>query len=118
MEKLYTVAGTSRRAGTVKFRFSNDIKGRVPMLLRTGHTEIRLVELPEPMTKDAAIAHLATVGITCENSTEVEAPAPETAGTIRASLAADGIDTADMSDEFLADVAKRENAKPEFEPDF
>jgi hypothetical protein len=110
MEKLYTVAGTSRRNGTVKFRFSNDIKGRVPMLIRTGHSEIRLVELPTAMSKDDAIAHLATVGITVENSTA------ETAATIRASLTEDGIDTADMSNEFLAEVAARENA--EYEPDF
>jgi hypothetical protein len=58
MEKMFTVAGTSRRNGTLKFRFSNDMKGRIPMLLRTGHTEIKLVELPAAMTKADAIAFL------------------------------------------------------------
>lgn len=58
MEKLFTVAGTSLKDGKVKFRYSNDLKGRMPMLLRTGHTDIKLVELPEPMTKADAIAFL------------------------------------------------------------
>jgi hypothetical protein len=58
VEKLFTVAGTSRRNGTVKYRFSCDLHGRIPMLVRTGHTEIQLVELPEPMTREAAVAYL------------------------------------------------------------
>ena len=60
MEKLFTVAGTSLKDGRVKFRYSNDLKGRMPMLLRTGHTDIKLVELPEPMTKADAVAFLET----------------------------------------------------------
>jgi hypothetical protein len=97
MEKLFTVAGTSRRNGVVKFRFSNDMKGRIPMLIRTGHTEIDLRELPEPMTKAAAIAYLESL----------DTPA-ETAATVRESLEADAIDTSTMTDDFLADVAARE----------
>jgi hypothetical protein len=55
-DKLFTVAGTSLKDGKVKFRFSNDIETRIPMLQRTGHTDIKLVELPEPMNKQDAIA--------------------------------------------------------------
>ena len=145
MEKLFTVAGTSRRNGTVKFRFSNDLKGRIPMLVRTGHTEINLVELPEAMSKDRAVQYLRSVGIDIEAAGNTTAPTDaeivermdelreaaeaagnsvdeaalreaavseltETADTIRASLAADGEDTSTMTDEFLAEVAARENA--------
>jgi hypothetical protein len=103
MEKLFTVAGTSRRNGVVKFRFSNDMKGRIPMLIRTGHTEIDLRELPEPMTKAAAIAYL--------ESQDFAETQTETAETVRASLEADGELTEDMTAEFLAEVAARENSK-------
>jgi len=99
MEKLFTVAGTSRRNGVVKFRFSNDMKGRIPMLIRTGHTEIDLRDLPEPLTKERAIAYLESLDV-----------AVETAETVRESLEADGEATGEMTDEFLADVAARENA--------
>jgi hypothetical protein len=112
MEKLYTVAGTSRRNGTVKFRFSNDLKGRIPMLIRTGHTEINLVELPEAMTKVSAIQFLATVGIRIDDTTPVAEPtAPTllTVDTLRTELATDGELTADMTEEFLAEVVAREN---------
>jgi hypothetical protein len=100
MEKLFTVAGTSRRNGVVKFRFSNDLKGRIPMLIRTGHTEIDLRELPEPMTKAAAIAYLESLDV-----------AVETVETVRESLEADGEDTEGMTAEFLTEVAARENGK-------
>jgi hypothetical protein len=97
MEKLFTVAGTSRCNGTVKFRFSNDMKGRIPMLVRTGHTEIDLRELPHPMTKEAAIAYLENL------------PAALTVDTLREQLAADGELTEDMTEQFLAEVVAREN---------
>jgi len=97
MEKLFTVAGTSNLNGVVKFRFANDLKSRVKVLQRNGHTDINLVELPEAMTKAAAIQFLEAQ----------DAPA-ETAATVRESLAADDIDTSTMTDEFLAEVAARE----------
>jgi hypothetical protein len=115
MEKLFTVAGTSRRNGTVKFRFSNDLKGRIPMLVRTGHTEINLVELPEAMTKASAIQFLATVGIRIDHTTPVAEPtAPTeptllTVVTLRSELEADGEPAEDMTEQFLAEVVAREN---------
>jgi hypothetical protein len=98
MEKLFTVAGTSNLNGAVKFRFATDLKSRIKVLERNGHTDIDLRELPHPMTKAAAIAFLEAG----------DAAPAETAATVRESLEADGIDTAAMSDEFLADVAARE----------
>ena len=105
MEKLFTVAGTSRRNGTVKFRFSNDLKGRIPMLVRTGHTEINLVELPEAMTKVSAIQFLATVGIRIDDTAE---PTLLTVDTLRVDLEADGEATGEMTEQFLAEVVKHE----------
>jgi hypothetical protein len=102
MEKLFTVAGTSNLNGAVKFRFANDFKSRVKVLERNGHTDIMLFELPRAMTKEEAIAHLEGM--------DVAVPAAETAATIKESLAAEGELDADMSEEFLAEVAKRENA--------
>jgi len=64
MEKTFTVAGTSNLDGVVKFRFANDLAARVKVLTRNGHTDINLIELPEAMTKDAAIAFLETADIT------------------------------------------------------
>jgi hypothetical protein len=105
MEKLFTVAGTSNLNGAVKFRFANDFKGRVKVLERNGHTDIMLFELPRPMTKEEAIAHLEGM--------DVAAPAAvaETAATVKASLADSGDLAEDMTEEFLAEVAARENAK-------
>lgn len=64
-EKLFTVAGTARNSdGTVKARFANDLVARIKILNKAGCTDINLVELPEPMTKLAALQHLQTLGIT------------------------------------------------------
>ena len=99
MEKTFTVAGTSNLNGVVKFRFANDLAGRVKVLLKNGHTDVNLVELPEAMTKERAIQFL--------ESLDTDA---ETADTVRPSLDADGYDKTGMSTEFLAEVAARENA--------
>lgn len=109
MEKQFTVAGTSRRNGVVKFRFSNDLKGRIPMLIKTGHTEINLVELPTAMTKEAAIAYLEA-----QDFAVAAEPAQDTVQTPVAQLTADlkatGDYAADMPEEFLADEVKREDS--------
>lgn len=64
-DKLFTVAGTARNSdGTVKARFANDLVARIKILNKAGCTDINLVELPEPMTKLAALQHLQTLGIT------------------------------------------------------
>jgi hypothetical protein len=104
MEKLFTVAGTSNLNGVVKFRFANDLKSRVKVLQRNGHTDVNLVELPTEMTKEQAIQFLES------QATPAEDTAVETADTVRESLEADGEDTSTMTDEFLVEVADRENA--------
>jgi hypothetical protein len=59
--KTYTVAGVSTLNGKTKARFSNDFDKRLFMLEYTGHENIAIVELPEAMTKLAAVAHLKTL---------------------------------------------------------
>lgn len=56
-DKLFTVVGISKDTrGDYKVRFANDIM-RIKVLAKGGHTDVRLVELDEPMTKmEAAIA--------------------------------------------------------------
>ena len=64
-EKLFTVAGTATNPdGTTKARFANDMVARIKILNKAGCTNINLVELPSPMTKLDALAHLQTLGIT------------------------------------------------------
>ena len=58
---MFTVAGLSRQNGTLKLRFANDFVTRVKVLQRNGHKDIHLVELPQAMTKDAAVAYLTTL---------------------------------------------------------
>ena len=58
---MFTVAGLSRQNGTLKLRFANDFVTRIKVLGRNGHKDIDLVELPQAMTKDAAVAYLSTL---------------------------------------------------------
>mgnify|MGYP007100187156 CR=1 FL=1 len=51
--KLFTVIGVSTLAGKTKVRFANDLATRIKNLVKGGHTNIELFELPEAMTKDA-----------------------------------------------------------------
>jgi hypothetical protein len=52
-DKLFTVAGVSTLEGNMKVRFANDVM-RVKVLAKHGHSDITLIELPEPMSKTAA----------------------------------------------------------------
>jgi hypothetical protein len=63
-ENLFTVAGTSNFKGEVKVRFANDLVSRIKALHRGGHTDVNLMELPNPMTKLEALQYLQSVGIT------------------------------------------------------
>jgi len=55
--KLYTVAGTSVLNGKRAFRFATSMS-RAGVLARNGHELVQLELLPEPMTKESAIAYL------------------------------------------------------------
>lgn len=56
-EKTFTVAGVSNLNGVYKLRVANST-GRVKVLHANGHTDIRLIELPNAMTKLEAADYL------------------------------------------------------------
>ena len=60
-EKTFTIAGVSTQHGKTKHRFTNgSVKARQAILERAGCTDIKLYELPNPMTKDEARQWLAS----------------------------------------------------------
>ena len=60
MSNTFTVAGTSTDKGVTKVRFANDML-RVKVLEKNNHTNIDLIELKEPMTKEAIAAYLLQI---------------------------------------------------------
>jgi hypothetical protein len=86
-DKLFTVAGTARNPdGTVKARFANDLVARIKILNKAGCTDITLQELPEPMTKVAALEYLQAQGAEGDASFAVaQRLADKTASTKKAS---------------------------------
>lgn len=56
-DKLFTVAGYSTKDGKTKARFATDMT-RIKTLVKTGHTDIQLYELPKPVTKVEALEFL------------------------------------------------------------
>jgi hypothetical protein len=62
----YTYSGTSTCKGTTKVRFANDAM-RVKVLAKTGHSNIDLIELPDAMTKEEAVAYLIQIAFWDKN---------------------------------------------------
>jgi hypothetical protein len=60
---LFKVAGVSTLNGVTKVRFANDFVSRVKMLIKSGHTDIELIELAEPLTKAGVVAYLKTTDL-------------------------------------------------------
>ena len=55
--KLFTIAGYSNLNGRVKLRVATGtVARRVAVLKSSGHKDINLTELPQPMTREAATA--------------------------------------------------------------
>lgn len=59
-DKTFTVAGVSKLKGDYKIRFANDVM-RVKNLAKSGHEDIRLVELDEAMLKTDAAKFIQTL---------------------------------------------------------
>jgi hypothetical protein len=55
--KQFKVIGKSNLNGKVKVRFANDMT-RVKVLIKNGHTDVELFELPQAMTKDEGLAYV------------------------------------------------------------
>ena len=60
MSKSFTHAGVSKLDGEFKVRFAND-STRVKVLIKNGHTDIDIVELKNPMSKEDAVAYLLSI---------------------------------------------------------
>ena len=57
--KTFTIAGYSNLNGRVKLRVATGtVARRAAVLKSAGHTDIQLVELPQPMTRAAALAYV------------------------------------------------------------
>ena len=56
-EKTFAVAGVSTLNGDTKIRFANDA-ARVKILIKNGHTDIELIDLPKEMTKGEIAQYL------------------------------------------------------------
>ena len=78
MEKLFSVAGTSALEGVVKFRVANgSASARTKVLVRSGHTDIKLVDLTKPMSKTDAIAFVKSQGFIAAVETPTATKAPK-----------------------------------------
>jgi cell division septation protein DedD len=56
----FSHAGVSKLDGEFKVRFANDAL-RVKVLAKNGHTDIDILELKHPMTKEDAVAYLMEI---------------------------------------------------------
>ncbi len=63
MSKLFTFAGTCTENGAVVYKFANDAK-RAKALERFGCTDVKMIELPFAMGKEAAVDYLTAQGMT------------------------------------------------------
>ena len=81
MSKTFTFAGTCVVEGATVYKFANDAN-RAAVLAKLGATNINIVELPSAMDKEAAVAFLATKGITADKA--VKAAKPVKVKTVKA----------------------------------
>lgn len=60
MTATYSHAGVSKLNGEFKVRYANDAM-RVKVLAKNGHTDIDMLEMKHPMTKEDAVAYLISI---------------------------------------------------------
>ena len=60
-QKTFAVAGVSTHKDGTKIRFANDA-ARVKILIKNGHTDINLIDLPSEMTKAEIAQYLFETG--------------------------------------------------------
>lgn len=88
MSKTFTHAGVSKLNGSFKVRYANDSL-RTKVLIRSGHTDIDIIELKEPMSKEDAVAYLLSIDFATQN----------------------GVTNAEVQAALLAEVDKRTGAE-------
>ena len=72
MSNTFTHAGVSKQNGEFKVRFANDAL-RTKVLIKGGHTDIDLMELPNPMTKEEVVAFLVKIDFATRDGATNEA---------------------------------------------
>lgn len=60
---MFKVTGISTFQGKTKVRFANDLVSRVKILVKSGHEDINLVELPNELSKLDCIKYLKTTDL-------------------------------------------------------
>jgi hypothetical protein len=79
LDQTFDFAGfTTNSAGVRKFRVGRgDLSARVKLLTRQGHTDIQLIQLDEPLTREQAKAvfQVFQAGITIPATDSVAEPA-------------------------------------------
>ena len=72
MSKTFSHAGVSKLDGEFKVRFANDAL-RTKVLIKNGHTDIDIMQLPNPMTKEDIIAFLLSIDFATKDTVRNEA---------------------------------------------
>ena len=65
-DKQFDQAGVSRLQGKFKVRWANG-EGRDVHLIKVGHTDVFIVDMPHPMSKGEALLHLITSKFKADN---------------------------------------------------
>jgi hypothetical protein len=91
-EKKFGVAGVSTLNGRTKIRWANDAM-RIKILVKNGHENVELINLPREMTKREIALYLQEIGFMQDN-VDVQA-------AIRYTLRKNPADTVDSSQDSL-----------------
>lgn len=66
MNQIFTFAGVSRKHSDLRLRTSNRPE-YVDILIKEGHTDVDIISLPSPMSKDDAVLHLLNSDFIVDN---------------------------------------------------
>jgi hypothetical protein len=73
MSQTFTSAGICVVGNVTVYKFTNDAN-RAEVLAKLGATNINIIALPKAMTKEDAVAFLATKGIVADKAVKAAAP--------------------------------------------
>jgi hypothetical protein len=87
MSKTFTIAGIATKDGQTRLHVSNgSAEQRTTILGRQGWTDITFVTLPEAMEREAAVAHLASLGMVADTKPAKEPKAAKPAKAAKADV--------------------------------
>ena len=70
---MFKVTGVSTLNGKTKVRFANDLVSRVKILVKSGHKDIELIELPTTLSKADCVKHLKTTELYAKFGAAIDA---------------------------------------------